>query len=461
MTDSEHLINLTKEYSLFKKETGSFITSLEKKITELQERLLKYENPKNSTNSSVPPSQDPNRLTRSTRKKTDKKLGGQKGHKGSKLNSVANPDEVIFHDVTQCECCNASLPENGEIKSRQIFDIPKIKIKVTEHRIVIKKCTSCGKQNKSEFPEGLVQEAQYGNEIKSLGVYLQNYQMIPYARCVELLFDLTGHRISAGSLANFQVKMYEQLSYFEDEIKRLLLLSQSMHADETGMKVNIVNGWMHVACNKLLSYFGFHLKRGQHAIDDMNIIPLYNGTLVHDRFSSYFKYQCEHSLCNAHILRELLYLQEMKNLKWAEDISNLLTATYHKQKEGAIFTQENYQSILDKWEKLIAPTINSYDKKFKKTKEEKLAFALEKHKHLFLKFIVEEHVPFDNNQAERDLRMIKVKQKISGCFKEQAYAAYFARIRSYISTLKKNDQDILANIQFAMNIKNFFPDLAE
>jgi hypothetical protein len=151
----------------------------------------------------------------------------------------------------------------------------------------------------------------------------------------------------------------------------------------------------------------------------------------------------------------------MKNLKWAEDISNLLTSTYHKQKEGAIFTQENYQSILNKWEKLIAPTINSYDKKFKKTKEEKLAFALEKHKHLFLKFIIEEHVPFDNNQAERDLRMIKVKQKISGCFKEQAYAEYFARIRSYISTLKKNDQDILANIQFAMNIQNFFPDLAE
>ena len=130
------------------------------------------------------------------------------------------------------------MPEDGEVKSRQIFDIPKIKIKATEHRIIIKKCTSCGTKNKSDFPEELVQEAQYGNQIKSLGVYLQNYQMTPYARCVDLLYDLTGHRLSAGSLANFQSKMFNQLGNFENEIKTLLLQSTVLYVDETGMKLN-------------------------------------------------------------------------------------------------------------------------------------------------------------------------------------------------------------------------------
>jgi len=457
LTDKQILQQLLKDFEDLKKENAR----LALRVAELEEKLSKYENPKNSRNSSIPPSQDPNRETRSSRKKSNKKLGGQKGHKGSKLKKIASPDEIIIHDITQCRCCNALLPEKGEFKSRQIFDIPKIKIKVTEHRILIKACTHCGTKNKSNFPEGLVQEAQYGNEIKSLGVYLQNYQMIPYARCVELLYDLTGHRLSAGSLANFQSKMFHQLDNFEHEIKTLLLQSTTIHADETGMKVNGKGNWLHVASNKFLSYFGFHKKRGQQAIDFFNLLPLYNGTLIHDRFSPYFKYECEHSLCNAHILRELLYLWEEKESKWAKDLSNMLVNCNYQQKQGKEFNEKNYHNILKRWEELIAPIINSYNKLYTKTKEQKLAFALEKHKHLFLKFIKEKEIPFDNNQAERDLRMVKVKQKISGCFRGNAYGEYFARIRSYLSTLKKNEKDILKHIQLAMNNQNFFPVLAE
>jgi transposase len=457
LIDKQILQKLLHDFEALKKVN----IRLSKRISELEEQLSKYENPKNSKNSSIPPSQDPNRETRSLRKKSNKKVGGQKGHKGSKLNKVPNPDKIILHDISQCECCNALLPEEGEVKSRQIFDIPKVEIKVTEHRIIIKKCTSCGTKNKSEFPEYLVQEAQYGNQIKSLGVYLQNYQMIPYARCVELLFDLTGHRLSGGSLANFQSKIHNQLGNFESEIKTLLLQSPVLHADETGMKLNGEGNWMHVASNKSLSHFGFHKKRGQEAIDSFNIIPLYNGTLIHDRFSPYFKYNCKHSLCNAHILRELLYLWDAKELNWTKDISNLLVNLNHEQKHGKEFTEKNYQNILKRWEQLIAPTISGYNKIYKKTKDEKLAFALEKRKHLFLKFIKEKEIPFDNNQAERDLRMIKVKQKISGCFREHSYGEYFARIRSFISTLKKNEKNILQNIQLAMNNDDFFPDLAE
>jgi len=493
LTDKQIIQQRLKDFEALKKEN----TRLALRVAELEKKLSKYENPKNSKNSSIPPSQDPNRVTQSLRKKSNKKVaapaclpvgtaggqGGQKGHKGSKLNRVPDPDEIILHDVTQCEWCNALLPEDGEVKSRQIFDIPKIKIKATEHRIIIKKCTSCGTKNKSDFPEELVQEAQYGNHIKSLGVYLQNYQMIPYARCVELLYDLTGHRLSAGSLANFQSKMFNQLDTFENEIKTLLLQSTILHGDESGMKVNAApaggqgdGNWMHVASNKFFSHFGFHKTRGHKAIDSFNIIPLYNGTLIHDRFSAYFKYQCKHSLCNAHLLRELLYLWEVKELKWAKDISNILVNLHHNQKHGKEFTERNYQNILKRWEELIAPTISGYNEVYKKTKEERLAFALEKHKHLFLKFIKEkavptgrQDVPFDNNQAERDLRIacpvfttgIKVKQKISGCFREYSYGEYFARIRSYISTLKKNEKNILQNIQLAMNNDDFFPNLAE
>jgi len=180
--------------------------------------------------------------------------------------------------------------------------------------------------------------------------------------------------------------------------------------------------------------------------------------LVHDRFSPYFSYNCEHSLCNAHILRELQYLWESKNLKWARNLSSLLSGVHHKMKLGKIYLDMDYQRILDDHEKLIEPIIKKYNLVYTKTKEEKLAFALEKHKHLFLKFIKMKEVPFDNNQAERDLRMIKVKQKISGCFRNPQYAQYFARARSYISTLKKNKQEILLNILNAFEEKAFLPN---
>jgi len=437
------------------------IISLKKENSILREKLSKYENPKNSKNSSVPPSQDPNRKTKSLRRKTTKKAGGQKGHKGSKLKKIKLADKIILHDIRECTCCKAILPQDGEVKSRQIFDIPKIKIEVIEHRTVTKKCPNCGKKNKSSFPKGLVQEAQYGNNIKSLGVYLQNYQIIPYARTVELIYDLTGHRISAGSLANFGKDIHSKLDSFEEKLKQLLLQSPVLNVDETGLRLNGKLNWMHVASTELLSYFGFHSKRGKEAIDSFNILPIYKGLITHDRFGPYFKYTCQHSLCNAHILRELLYLWETKKLKWAKDLSNLLVNVHHRQKQGYKFKETNYQNILKRFEELIEPTIRGYDIIYNKTKAEKLAFALEKHKYLFLKFIKVKQVSFDNNQAERDLRMIKVKQKVSGCFRQYEYAQYFARIKSYIETLKKNQQNILQNINNAFNNQPFLIVLTE
>lgn len=331
-------------------------------------------------------------------------------------------------------------------------------MEVTEHQIILKTCRACGTKNKSNFPEDLVQEAQYGNNIKAFTVYLQNYHMQPFLRCSELIEDLTGHKISVGSLANFQSKCYKGLAEFEEQVKKGLLQSSVLHADETGIRINGKLNWLHVVSTDLLTFLGTHIKRGKEAIDAFNIIPLYNGVLVHDRFAPYFSYNCEHSLCNAHILRELEYLWEAKNLKWARNISCLLAGVHHKIKKGKEYTTQQYQRTLHKYEQIIAPIIAGYNPVYTKTKEEKLAFALEKHKKLFLKFIKDKEVPFDNNQAERDLRMVKVKQKISGCFRSPEYATFYARIRGYLSTLKKNEKEIL---QFILNVfqgKAFAPN---
>jgi len=244
LTDKEIITNLL-----------GIISDLRKEIKIIKENLSKYENPKNSKNSSVPPSQDAYRKTKSLRKKSNKKVGGQNGHKGSRLLKIDRPDKVILHDISVCECCQSQLPDVGEIKSRQVFDIPEIKIEVTEHQTITKICGNCGIQNKTNFPKDLIQEAQYGNKIKAFIVYLQNYHMLPFKRCSELIKDLTGQNISEGSLVNFQAKSYKNLESYETEVKKILLKSKVLHADETGVRLNGKLHWMHVISNPLIVKF--------------------------------------------------------------------------------------------------------------------------------------------------------------------------------------------------------------
>lgn len=196
-------------------------------------------------------------------------------------------------------------------------------------------------------------------------------------------------------------------------------------------------------------------------MNDIGLLEHYKGTLVHDRFSSYFSYSCDHSLCNAHILRDLIYVEQTFDSSWAKEIRKLLIKAKKDKEQHPNLKATYYSKIFDKYVNLIRPVIQNYDKKFKKTDEQRLAFGLEKHKYLFLKFIKQPNVPFDNNQAERDLRMIKVKQKVSGCFRSETHAQYFARIRGYITTLKKNKQKVLENIQLAFSKNPFLTETAE
>lgn len=437
------------------------ILELKEEVRGLKARLLKYENPKDSNNSSIPPSQDRFRKTQSSRKPSSKKVGGQIGHKGSRLKMVELPDKVVLHDIKTCACCGEKLTATGEKTSRQIVDLPEIKMMVTEHITVSRTCTSCGVENRSKFPEALVQEAQYGDRIKALCVYLQHYQMLPFERCAEFIEDLVGQRISQGSLANFQRSAYTKLQGYEQQIIQLLLRSEINHADETGVKLYGKNTWMHVLSNQTMTFFGHHLKRGKEAIDFFNIIPRYKGTLIHDRFSSYFSYNFQHGLCNAHILRELKYINEAFDATWSEKMSKLLIKAHEQKKKKGHCSKKYYDTILEEYQELINPIIDNYNDKFKKTDEQRLAFGLKKHKDLFLKFIKHRDVPFDNNLAERDLRMIKVKQKISGTFRSTEHAQYFARIRGYISTVKKNHQNVLHSLATAFQNAPFIPVLGE
>jgi transposase len=458
MDQRQLLAQVLEEIKLLRQENEQ----LKLRVAELESKLAKYENPKNSGNSGVPPSQDPFRKTKSLRGKSKRRPGGQKGRKGKKLEMSGAPDKVVLHDISRCGCCGHALAQEAEgYDARQVFDMPPIAIEVTEHRRLHKTCGVCGKLNKGGFPEGIKQGAQYGARLKSLCVYLQNYQMLPYARCSELIADLTGHRIATGSLSNFQRQCFGDLEDYERAIRKQLLQSPVLHADETGIRLNGSNSWMHVISNGEVSFFAHHRNRGKRAMDEIGLLEPYKGTLIHDRFSSYFSYNCDHGLCNAHILRDLVYVEEAFDADWAKWIRELLVRAKKDKEKDPDLKASYYSKVFKRYIGHIRPIIKKYDKKLKKTDEERLAFALEKHKYLFLKFIKQPHVPFDNNQAERDLRMIKVKQKVSGCFRSQVHAQYFARIRGYISTIKKNKENVLENIQLAFSEKPFIPVTGE
>jgi len=460
---TKELINrLKRENADLRKENDA----LKRRLAELEKRLSGFL--QTSSNSHKPPSTDSlftKHIGLKVKGRRRKKPGALKGHPGSNLKIADRVDKVICHDVETCRRCGKSLPDSHTgYDKRQVFDIPSIKIEVIEHRTLKKRCKDCGKENIGVFPQSVSKAVQYGTRLKALCIYLQNYQMLPYERTAELIEDLTGHRLSAGSLANFQKACYQKLESYDEQIRDMFLSSDVLHADETGTNISGKLNWFHVLSNQTLSYFALHSKRGRQAMDDIGLLNKYKGTLIHDRFSSYFHYQCNHGLCNAHILRELKFIDETFEAPWCKKMIRLLLRAKQKKQTGILSAEKYYNRIYNEFIGLIRPVIINYhrqkDKK-KKTDAQRLAFGLENHKRLFLRFLEQDKVPFDNNQAERDLRMIKVKQKVSGCFRSFYHGTYFARIRGYISTLKKNNQGVLANIVQALGNQPFIPVFAE
>ena len=285
--------------------------ALRERIRELERRLAQ-----DSSNSNNPPSTD--RFVRkskpkSERQKSGKKPGGQPGHQGSTLGPVDNPDETKYYDVIQCQSCMCDLSavESTDFVARQECDIPAIQPIITEHRMISKQCPNCKETTVAEGPKELTKPIQYGPRIKAFAGYLHYKQLLPVKRSQEMFSDLFSLSISQGTLVNIYEKLYSQLEGPEDQIRDILLKAPSLNCDETGMYLNGKTQWLHVASNEMATAYFIHQKRGTFAMDAMNILPHYRGTMVHDCWRPYFTYeQSLHALCNAHHIRELRAMHE-------------------------------------------------------------------------------------------------------------------------------------------------------
>jgi len=437
------------------------IAELSGRVKELEDRLVK-----DSHNSSKPPSSDSfkPKKTKSQRKASGRRPGGQPGHQGKTLQLVDTPDLVVdYRPPGHCQSCGAIL-ENIPVKGyerRQVFELPELKVEVVEHRVQSKECPCCHQVNQGKFPPEAHNIVQYGERLKSLAVYLLEYQLLPYGRTRELFEDVFGAAISEGSLHTAVKACYVGLEPTEAAIKERIRQAEVGHFDETGMKVSGKLQWLHVACTEKLTYYGRHEKRGKAAIDELDILPKFSGRAVHDNWSSYSQYGCAHGLCNAHHLRELTFIEEECHQGWAGKLKGLLVEIKgqvgERQAQEALRLEKSclreferqYQEAIE--EGLLAnppPEVEPGQRGRKKqSKAKNLLDRLSGKREQVLAFMYDFRVPFDNNQAERDLRMMKVRQKVSGCFRSPEGADYFCRIRGYISSLRKQGEKVLAGIE--------------
>jgi transposase len=443
----------------------NLVEELLSKIVMLESRLEAVENQqsKNSKNSSKPPSSDGfGKRTKSLRGKSEKKSGGQPGHPGSTLEWSEKVDDTIVHPAVECEGCGKSLIATvvSQLEARQVYDLPPLELLVTEHQVEVKCCQNCGLINRGQFPANVTNMVQYGEGIKGLMVYLMEGQLIPSERTRELLEEAFKCHISEGTLYNAREQCYTNLEEVAKYLKQEVEQAEVGCFDETGLRVNGKLMWLHVACTDSLTYYFIHAKRGQIAMDAMDILPNFQGTSVHDGLASYAHYDCKHGLCNAHHLRELLFVVERYQQVWADemmillvDIKKLVEAAKDDGLENLTSEQisdceRRYQEILEKGFTANPPPPIEPDAPKKKGRPKQsppknLLDRLKDNQSAVLAFMYDFRVPFDNNQAERDLRMMKLKQKISGGFRSEMGAQMFCRIRGYISTLRKQGIDVL------------------
>ena len=368
----------------------------------------------------------------------------------------------MLHPVTQCQGCGASLTEVAvkEYELSQVHELPPLALQVIEHQAEVKYCQHCQTLSRGQFPSDVTNAVQYGSSLKGLMVYLMEAQLLPFERTCELLKDLFGCQISEGTLCNARTTCAQQLEPIEAQIKDSIEQAAVGHFDETGLRVNSKLWWLHVACTSGLTYYFVHAKRGTAAMDDMGILPNFAGTSIHDGWKSYASYDCAHGLCNAHHLRELRFIVERYKQPWADQMSTLLldikteverakaeNLTVLDATQVETFEQRYHQVLANGFMANPIPTVDeNAPKKRGKQKQstpKNLLDRLEKYQDAVLAFMYDFQVPFDNNQAERDIRMMKLKQKISGCFRSLAGAQQFCRIRGYISTLRKQDLPVL------------------
>jgi len=448
------------------------VQGLAARVAELEARLNQ-----DSHNSHQPPSSDgpaKRPRTRSLRQRSGKKSGGQAGHPGVTRALVDDPDVVIPHMPTVCVGCGAALesvPEAGR-ERRQVIEIPKPRPEVTEHQAVQKACPVCQTVTAGEFPPEVAQPVQYGPRAKAAAVYLQTYQLLSYERTVEALGDLFGVYPSEGTLTSAQRTAYARLEPVEQAIRDALQEADVAHVDETGIRVAGRTEWAHVMSTHLLTCYAHHAKRGREAFKAIGLLLGFGGRRVHDAWAPYLKLPGLYALCNAHLLRELIGLHEETGHAWVQKLIRLLlsmkaavaqaraagqTALIPRQRAG--FEAAYTRFVTEGLRANPPPKPTGKRGRPKQTPARNLLDRLETHRVAILAFLHDFRVPFDNNQAERDLRMLKVKHKISGCFRSPEGAAYFCRIRGYLSTLRKQDYSILDGLTSVFAGQPYMPRL--
>jgi transposase len=417
----------------------------------------------NSHNSGKPPSSDgpgSKPHPKSQRVVSGRKPGGQPGHDGQTLALVDAPDEVREHAPSHCQGCGQSLDDVPVLRRerRQVVDIPPVRARVIAHQVTTKCCPGCATETRGTFPLDVAAPVQYGPGVATLAVYLTQEQLLPLARTSAVRAEVCGCPVTQGTVERAVADCHERLAVAAAAITQGVTAAKVAHVDETGLNIGGKTAWLHGASTPHLTCYAIHQKRGRAAMDAIGVVSQFRGRAVHAGLPSYGQYsQCAHALCNAHHLRELTFVEEHLGQGWAKNLKGLLReikqAVDDARDQGrAALSMEAQQEFARRYDVILdegmranpPPPPTGKRGRPKRGKAGSLVDRLREHKAETLAFMTDFTVPFDNNQAERDIRMTKVREKISGCFRTPTGAARFCRIRGYISTLRKQEMPILS-----------------
>jgi transposase len=434
------------------------LAALRARVQVLEDRLAI-----DSHTSHQPPSRDLSPRPKSLRQPSERPPGGQPGHRGTTLAWSATPDTVVLHQPATCAACGAALTTTDVVGTtrRQVRDLPELRLVTTEHIVEQRQCAVCGHLTRGHFPPEAIAPVRYGPRLRGLASYLTQYQLLPYARTAELLRDLFGGSFAPGTLAAIVAECHAALAATETRIQQALQRAAVAHFDETGLRVAGRRPWLHVASTDRLTHNAVQPGRRADLLAASGVLGDFTGVAVHDGHSAYFTFGCAHALCNVHHLRELTFVAERLQQRWAAE----LKATLLQMKGLVDAAQAAGQTRLDPLQ--VAAVVVDYRTLVrqglaanpprakpptqpgppKRSKAGNLAERLWRHDAAVLRFLDDVRVPFDNNQAERDIRMVKVQQKIAGCFRTTTGAEQFCRIRGYLSTARKQGHTPLAALE--------------